>query len=344
MLRSRLIVTTAALGLGVTLVAPAVPANAQTVSIIFVEPVVPTQSDVAAVAERQALGAPRQMTDLKNKALSEIAKRQRTLADLTAKVSASTRNCGTNGAMLTEIATTAAGLTALGQVIAAETDVTRARAAFEQIYTSFRVYLLVAPKAGQVIRCNGQMVRIDQIRADAAQVQAAINAGPGTGIDTTAAQLLLNQALASLASVNPALALAGIVGLVPDRGVEAARVANAAALKSADAALDASNRALRNVQEQLSAARKAAQRSGQDADKARRELEQAKKKAEHDAEKARDKASHDAEKARRALEQAREKAERDADKLRKKAEKDLERKQRGGRSDSRENDSEGDDD
>ena len=310
MLRSRFVATATACSLGAALAVAGVglaPAGAQTVSIVFVEPAVPTQTDAAAVAESQASSAPGRLTDVKNKSTSEIAQRQLTLADLTAKVSSSKRDCGTNGVMLAEIGATASGLTALGQTIAAETDLTRARAEFQQIYTSFRVYLLVAPKAGKVVRCDAQLVRIDEIRTDAAKVQAAIDAARAGGVDTAAAQLALNQALASLGAINPAVALAGITGLIPDRGVEAVRNGNAAALKAADVALDATNRALRSVQDQLAAARKAAQRSDRDGDKTRRELEQAKKKADHDAEKA----DHAAEKARHDAEKAQRKSERD---------------------------------
>lgn len=315
MLRPRHIVTAASIGLGVALAASGVPASAQTISIVFVEPVVPTQTDAAAVAERQAAVAPRSLVGLKGKAASEIAKRQRTLSELTAKITASTRDCLTNGAMLAEITGTATGLTALNQAIAAETDLTRARTQFQQIYTSFRVYLLVAPKAGKVLRCDAQLVRIDQLRTEAAQVQAIITAINPPTVESGAAQVVLNQALTALTAINPALALAGVTGLVPDRGVEAGRVANGVALKAADTALDASNRALRSVQDQLSAARKAAQRSGHDADRVRREAEQAKKKAEHEAEKARreveqakKKAEHDAEKARREIERGKRKS------------------------------------
>ena len=328
MLRSRFVATATACGLGAALALTGLglaPAHAQTVSIVFVEPVVPTQTDAAAIAESQAPGAPGRLTDVKIKATSEIAQRQLTLADLTAKVSSSRRDCGTNGVMLAEIAATASGLTALGQTIAAETDLTRARAEFQQIYTSFRVYLLVAPKAGKVVRCGAQLVRIDELRTDAAKVQAAIDAAKAAGVDTTAAQLVLNQAVASLGAINPAVALAGITALVPDRGVDAVRNANSAALKAADAALDATNRALRSVQDQLAAARKAAQRSDRDGDKARRELEQTQKKAEHDAKKARreveqaqKKSDHDAEKARRDAE----KAQREAERSQRKSERD----------------------
>lgn len=324
MLRSRFVATATACGLGAALALAGLglaPADAQTVSIVFVEPVVPTQTDGAAIAESQALSAPGRLVDVKNRAVSEIAQRQRTLADLTAKVSVSKRDCGTNGVMLAEIAATASGLTALGQTIAAETDLTRARAEFQQIYTSFRVYLLVAPKAGKVVRCDAQLVRIDELRSDAAKVQAAIDAAKAAGVDTAAAQLALHQAVASLGAINPAVALAGITGLVPDRGVDAVRNVNSAALKAADVALDATNRALRSVQDQLAAARKAAQRSDRDGENARRELEKTQKKAEHDAdkahrelEKARKKADHDAEKDRREVDREQRKSLRDASK------------------------------
>ena len=289
LLRPRLAVTTTVLfvgtglfvGAGAIATGLATPVGAQTVSIIFVEPVVPTQNDVAAVAENQVSIAPGRPADLKAKAAAEIAKRQRTLAELTGKVGASTRDCGTNAAMLGEISSTASRLTVLGQTIAAEADFTRARAEFQEIYTSFRVYLLVAPKAGKVLRCDAQLVRMDQLRAEAAQIQATLDAARASGVDVSASQLTLNQALASLGAINPGAALAGITGLVPDRGVDSVRAANTAALKLSDSVHDATNKALRDVQDQLAKARKDTRRDDHDADKARRELEKAQRKAEH---------------------------------------------------------------
>ena len=306
MLRSRLAATTTAtlfVSVGALAVGMATPAGAQTVTIIFVEPVVPTQNDVAAVAENQGASTPARLADVKTKAATEIATRQRTLAELSGKVSTSTRDCGSNSAMLGEITSTATRLAVLGQTIAAEVDLNRARAEFQEIYTSFRVYLLVAPKAGKVVRCDAQLVRMDELRTKAAQIQVALDAARQSGADIRSSQLALNQALASLGAVNPAVAMSGIVGLVPDRGVDSVRAANSAALKASDALLDATHKALRDVQEQLDRVRKDARRDDHDADKARREVEKSQRKAEHDADKVRRevekthrKAEHDAEK------------------------------------------------
>ena len=290
MFRTQLAATTTAtlfVAVGALAVGLATPARAQTVSIIFVEPVVPTQNDVAAVAENQVATTPARLADVKANAATEIAKRQRTLSELTGRVSVSTRDCGSNTAMLGEISSTASRLTALGQTIAAEADLTRARAEFQEIYTSFRVYLLVAPKAGKVVRCDAQLVRMDELRAKAAQIQATLNATRASGADVAAPQLALTQALASLGALNPAVAMSGIIGLVPDRGVDSVRAANSAALKASDGILDATNKALRDVNEQLDRVRKDARRDDHDADKARRELEKSQRQAEHDADKVR---------------------------------------------------------
>ena len=72
MLRSRFVATATACGVGAALALTGLglaPAHAQTVSIVFVEPVVPTQTDGAAIAESQASSAPGRLTDVKIKAL-----------------------------------------------------------------------------------------------------------------------------------------------------------------------------------------------------------------------------------------------------------------------------------
>jgi hypothetical protein len=224
------------------------------------EPVVPTQNDPAARAEgtisKSTVDPATRLAEIKAKGAAEIAKRQATLSSLQARLAQQTKDCGSNAAMATEMTTTSASLTTVGTNLAAATDLGGAKTLAKSIFIDHRVYLLVAPKAGKVIRCDGQLVRNDALSAEATKLQTAIDEAKAKGVDTTAAQAAKDAAVALLITINPAPALGGIMGLVPDKGDKAVQASNTAALNAADAALDASAAQQRSVNQQLDAARK----------------------------------------------------------------------------------------
>ena len=125
------------------------------------------------------------------------------------------------------------------------------------IFINYRVYMLVAPKAGKVIRCDVQVLRNEALTVEGAKLQVSIDEAKAKGVDTTAAQAAKDAAMAQLAGINPSVALPPIMGLVPDKGDKAVAASNTAALSSADAVLDGTYGAQKSVNAQFVAARKA---------------------------------------------------------------------------------------
>ncbi len=222
------------------------------------EPVVPSQTGPEALAEAATVSTTtKTLPWLQTNGAAAIAKRQVTLGALTTKLSTQVRDCGTNAVMAAEIARTSTSLATLGVALASTTDVSAARTFYRQIFNEHRVYALVAPKAGKVERCDTQLLRSETLLAEAARLQGLIDKAKADGVDTTVAQLAKDSAVATLAPVNPAASQATIIGLVPDRGDKTLLAANTAALKAADAQLDASLLQQRTVNAQLDAVRAA---------------------------------------------------------------------------------------
>lgn len=229
-------------------------------TVLAPEPVVPTQNDPAAKAEgavsKSTVDPATRLAEIKAKGATKISERQTTLTSMQGRLAQQTKDCGSNAAMSAEIASTSASLATVGTSLAAATDVNAAKVLYKSIFIDHRVYLLVAPKAGKVIRCDSQLARTDALTAEAAKLQTAIDEAKAKGVDTAAAQAAKDAATALLATINPAPALGGIMGLVPDKGDKAVQASNTAALNAADAALDASSAQQRSVNQQLDAARK----------------------------------------------------------------------------------------
>jgi hypothetical protein len=238
------------------------------------------QADVN--AENSAASAPRLLSDVLRKGAGEIAKRQRTLADLAGKLAGQRADCGANGLLTAEVARTSASLAALGQQLAVTADLATARRLYQSIFIDHRVYILVQPKVGLGIRCDGQLLRTQALQTEAAKMQSTIDSLRARGLNVAPAQTAKDAALAALASVAPAGALTPVLGLAPDRGVQAVRDANAAALRQADAALDASAARQKDVDRQLDRVRSALRDLDRSADKAAKDLEKQRRKLEEE--------------------------------------------------------------
>jgi hypothetical protein len=225
------------------------------------EPVVLTQTSPEANAEalivKTTVDPTTRLIDLKTKGAAAIAKRQATLAELSGKIAVQAKDCGSNAAMTTEITNTSTGLTGVGTTLAAATDVKAARDLYRSIFIDFRVYMVVAPKAGKVIRCDTQLLRNDALTAEGAKLQLSIDEAKAKGVDTTAAQSAKDAAMTQLSGINPAAALPLVMGLVPDKGDKAVAASNTAALRSSDAVLDGTYGAQKSVNAQFGVARKA---------------------------------------------------------------------------------------
>jgi hypothetical protein len=258
---SRLTRLSLASAIGLGTIAFAVPAFAEDATPLPVaEPIVASQNGPEAVAEgaisKLTVDPATRLADIQAKGAAAIAKRQTTLSELTAKLAAQTTDCGSNGAMTAEVAATSAGLATVGANLQTVTDLTAAKTLYRSIFTDYRVYLLVSPKAGKVIRCDAQIARNAALTADAAKLQAAIDEAKAKGVDTTAAQAAKDAAVAQLAGIVPANALNGVMGLVPDKGDKAVQAANTAALNASDKILDANFASQKSVHQQLISARK----------------------------------------------------------------------------------------
>lgn len=225
------------------------------------EPVVPSQNSADAAAEgavtKTSADPTVRLADFKAKGILAIAKRQATIAELTAKISSQGKDCGSNAAMVSEMAASGASLNTVGASLAATTDVKVAKDLYRSIFLNHRIYLLIAPKAGKVIRCDVQLHRNDALAVEGAKLQTSIDEAKAKGVDTSAAQAIKDAAMAHLAGINPTVALPGIMGLVPDKGDKVIQASNSVALRGADAALDGTFGAQKSVNAEFAAARKA---------------------------------------------------------------------------------------
>ena len=300
----------ALLGIGMvgSVVMGAVPANADDTLPTVPTIVVPTQNAPEAIAEKAIAPVELKLVVIRSKGAAEIAKRQGSLASTQAKLASQKADCGFNAARAAEMTATSAGLAALGSQLAATTDLPTAQTLYRKIFTDFRVYLVVLPKAGKAMRCDNALESIAKFNESAVKVQGEIDAAKAKGADTTAAQALKDAAAASVAGLNAAAiaAITPCMGLLPDKGDKTVQAANAAALQSCDASLDSVFASLKSARAQLEqaraslkSARKTDRESDKAADKAKRDADKAVREAKRDAEKAARDAKRDADKAAR---------------------------------------------
>jgi hypothetical protein len=182
----------AALSAAILGTVPAAFAQEATQPTPVAEPVVPSQTSPDAVAEgaisKTYVNPATRLADIKSKGAADIAKRISTLSALTAKLSAQTTDCGSNAAMSAEISNTVAGLNTVGQNLAITTDIAQAKVLHRSIFIDYRVYLVVAPKAGKVLRCDNQLERNQALTNEGAKLQQSIDAAKARGVDTTSVQ------------------------------------------------------------------------------------------------------------------------------------------------------------
>ncbi len=282
--------------------------------VLVAEPVVASQKGPEAIAEgvinRSTVDTATQISTVKARGAAALVQRQKTLADLVGKLGSQTKDCGSNAAMSAQLSAAATGLAGVGAALGASTDLNAAKTLYRTMFTDFRIYLLVAPQTGKIVRCDALLVRNDALAAEGARVQAAIEAAKLRGVNTAAAQAAKDAAVAQLGTILPANAIVGVPGLIPDKGDPAVQLANTTALNNSDAALDANVAAQRSVNAQFDAARKLlgqANRTDRENDKEvkknEKDVKQAAKKAENDAKQAAKRAEQDAKKAEREAKQ-----------------------------------------
>ncbi len=260
-------------------------------------PPVPSQIAPEAVAEKTISDTDLNIVVIRSKGAADIAKRQISLSTSQAKLATMTTDCGFNAARSAEMTATSSGLATLGGRLAATTDLATAKTLRRQIFTEYRVYLVVLPKVGKAMRCDHYLTRIADFNADAAKLQTTIDAAKAGGADTTASQALKDAAVASVAGLNPSAAITPCMSLAPDKGDKTVQAANATALTSCDGALDAIGASLKSSRAQLAQARATLRTSkalDRASDKAAKDVQKAADKAARDAQKAAEKAARDA--------------------------------------------------
>jgi hypothetical protein len=245
---------------------------------------------------------------IKAKAAEQIAKRQKTLIEWTADIAKAKGDCGQNAGSSARITQTQAGLTALAAQIQAAPDAATAKTLYGQIFTTYRVYLVVGPSVHVSLACGAQSARSARLLTEVANTQALIATATAAGANTAPATALVAQVqpLVDQAKTGAALASNSVASIVPDLGNDATKTANAVTvatardqIKAADAQLDAAAKALRDARASLSGANKTERQEDKAEKKSEKKGEHEAKKAERDAQKATRKAEHDAAKAAR---------------------------------------------
>ena len=111
-------------------------------------------------------------------------------------MSAATHLTATNRSeLVSEVDADTAGLTNLDQKIQADTDGPTLRDDVRSIVTSYRVFVLLLPKAREVVVADAELAAADALGAAVTKLQSAIDAARAKGKDTT-------KAAADLAAMN----------------------------------------------------------------------------------------------------------------------------------------------
>jgi hypothetical protein len=134
----------------------------------------------------------------------EIDRRLDTITKLQARVAgAAALTAADRAALHSQLAADTSGLAALRTQIDHETNVGALRADLEKIVTDFRVYLLMAPKAADVIAADNGLAAVIRLGTLSTKLQARIDAAHAAGKEVTRAQSDLDAMNAKVAQVSP---------------------------------------------------------------------------------------------------------------------------------------------
>jgi hypothetical protein len=137
----------------------------------------------------------------------EIDRRLDTITRLQARVTnASSLSGADRAALQSQLAADTSGLTALRAQIDGESNVDALRADLKKIVTGFRVYVLMAPKVGDVIAADTQLAAVARLETQSTKLQARIDAAHAAGKDVTQAQSDLDAMNTKVAQVSPLVA------------------------------------------------------------------------------------------------------------------------------------------
>lgn len=148
----------------------------------------------------------------------EIDRRLTKLETLTAKINAATHLSASDKATLSnEVSTTIQGLTGLKSQLDADTTLSAARTDAVNVYTEYRVYVLVAPKVSLIKVADDQQVVQGDLTSLAQKLQSRVSAEQQAGKDASSLQRQLsdmNSNIAAAKSISSGIE-SGIINLQP---------------------------------------------------------------------------------------------------------------------------------
>ena len=197
--------------------------------------------------------------DIKTKGAAAIADRLTRVQTLSARLAGAKGDCGDNANVTTQLGANTTGLTALASTLAAETDLTKAKAEYKSIFGDYRIYVLQVPKTDVALNCGNNIARAAKLQTEISQLQTRIDAAAAKNLDVTASKAALATATSQLALVAPAGLAAdkAIVGLTPDKGDKAALATLQSSVKAAVSQVRQANSDLTATSTALKAARAA---------------------------------------------------------------------------------------
>lgn len=209
------------------------------IAMMFVVPLVvaaqgtpaPTAAPVATTVKVDA-----KLQAAKDKAYKEIDRRIQALNDLSTRIAAMQRvTANFKQALATDVQNQVTGLTQLKVKIEADADVETLKADVKTITESYRVFMLVVPRARIATAADREVTLITMMNQLGAKLQARISAAQSAGSDVTALMTALTDMSTKLKDANSKAQAAVSVSatLTPDEGDKTKAAQNAAALKAA---------------------------------------------------------------------------------------------------------------
>src|SRR3989344_1424964 len=185
------------------------------------------------------------ITKAKDRANQEIQRRTDMLNELNTRVQAMVHvSADEKMAVSTLVTTQISALADLKAKIDGETDIAELKVDIQSIAQSYRIFMLVMPRARIDVAADKVNTAVTALTALSAKLQTRISGATGTSTTATAALTDMNAKTAD-AKVQADAAVALVAGLQPDNGDKTVQTANNAALKDARAKIQA---ALKDLQ------------------------------------------------------------------------------------------------
>jgi len=175
---------------------------------------------------------PARLTELKARADEAVKDRLTQIDTLTGRLNGAGADCGQNANVAGQLGNDKSGLQSLDATIQAETDASKARAEYRQIFTDFRIYWLQTPKTREVVVCDRGSTAGTTLTSLRQKIQERVDEAKSKGYDVTAAQAALDDMGTKLsdATTHANGASSSAAALQPDKGDQSVLTANFAAL------------------------------------------------------------------------------------------------------------------